>query len=105
MSNNPNYTGLQTYNIPVSINELISGTAPYPTRTVSQRQNLANARDALPVLMRPPPEHLPRPFLPTVQIERQPTIDLGTAAPRRSYDPDLPTMGDTQMFRKPDELK
>ena len=105
MSKNPNYTGNQTYNIPISADGLISGFAPYPVETQSLKQNVANKRSILPDIMRPKNENKRPSYITTIVPESLPFINLNKATPRRSYDPDLPTIGDTQMFKKPTELK
>jgi len=85
MSRNPNYTGLQTFNIPVNMNALIYGKAPFPVRAVSERQNMANRRDVITPIIRPRNENAVESVLPSIVVERQPQIDLGTAVPRTRY--------------------
>lgn len=87
MSRNPNYTGLQTFNIPVNMNALLFGKAPFPVRGVSERQNMANRRDVVVPMIRPRNENAVESVLPSIVVERQPTIDLGTATPRTQAKP------------------
>ena len=97
MSNNPNYTGLQTYTVPMgNIDTLIKGdfttqkSYDVNMNGTSQKQNVANASNVIPDYMRPKPENLlVSNFLPVYNPPIVEKFDLNTQAKRRSQDTEL----------------
>ena len=96
MSNNPYYTGLQTFTIPLDMQTLIKGDITTPKhftlgKSLSVKQSLANSANVIPDLMRPRPENmvLADNFLPTYSPPTQVQFPLHKAAKRRSQDDEL----------------
>lgn len=97
MSNNPNYTGLQTFTVPIgNIDTLIKGDFTTPKifnvnmNGISPRQNLANAANVVRDYIRPKPENLLiSNFLPVYNAPEKVKFDLDTKPKRRSQDKEL----------------
>jgi hypothetical protein len=96
MSKNPNYTGLQTFTIPVDIESLIQGNFSKPkiftgVKNFSPRQTLANSANVIPDLMRPKPENmvLDNNFYPSYNPPATTNFPLHTATKRRSQDKEM----------------
>ena len=94
MSKNPHYTGLQTFSIPFVQSSLIQGNIQrqHTYNSVadingqSTKQNVANAINSLPSLIRPKPEGIYSSFLPSYNPPPVEQFDARTATKRRSGD-------------------
>jgi hypothetical protein len=96
MSNNPYYTGLQTFTIPLDIQSIVRGDITTPKhftlgKSFSFKQSLANSANVIPDLMRPRPENmvLASNFQPWYTPPTQVQFPLHKAAKRRSQDDEL----------------
>lgn len=95
MSKNPNYTGMQTFTIPLDMQGVIRGDYTMPKiytgeKIFSPRQNLANSANVIPDLIRPRPEDTTvENFYPSYNAPATINFPLHTATKRRSQDKEL----------------